>query len=133
MVDIAPYRGLRFITPKNSTNVSDKICPPYDVISPEERAALAKHSPVNLVQLELPAGEGAAKYTHAAGLLRSWKAKDVLQQDRVAAFYLLETTYRIKDAFAPTKRLKRYGVLTALRLETPGRGAVHPHEKTLPK
>jgi uncharacterized protein (DUF1015 family) len=29
--------------------------------------------------------------------------------------------------------MKRYGVLGGLRLETPGKGAVHPHEKTLPK
>ncbi len=133
MVDIAPFRALRYTVKKTKPDISAFICPPYDVISPDERQMLEKKSAVNIVQLELPAGEGAEKYSGAAAVLRSWKSRAVLQEDRTPSFYLLETTYRIADAFAPAQRLKRYGVLTGLRLETPGRGAVHPHEKTLPK
>jgi uncharacterized protein (DUF1015 family) len=133
MVDIAPFRALRFDAHKVKNDVSKFICPPYDVISPVERENIVKRSKCNVVQLEFPEGEGEAKYTRAAQVLEEWRACEVLQQDRSPAFYLLETTFRIKDAFAPQKSLKRYGVLTALRLETPGKGAVRPHEKTLPK
>lgn len=133
MVDIAPFHALRYSSVKKSTDISTSICPPYDVVSPEERAALAKRSAQNIIQLELPEGEGAAKYDAASTLLKKWQAENVLQTDRGASFYVIETTYKITDAFAPKSQLKRYGVLVALQLETPGRGRVRPHEKTLPK
>jgi uncharacterized protein (DUF1015 family) len=132
MVDIAPFNALRY-APKKSNDISAEICPPYDVISPAEREALAKRAPDNVVQLELPSDNGVDKYTSAANLLGAWRKKGVLADDTAPAFYLLETTYKIKDAFAPSSELKRYGVLVALKLETPGKGSIHPHEKTLPK
>ena len=134
MVDIAPFRALRYAPQgKSRSDISRFICPPYDVISPAEREALVKKSPSNVVQLELPVSQNGDKYAAAAALLRTWKAQALLQEDRASAFYLIETKYRIKDPFAPAKALKRYGIMSALRLETPGRGAVHPHERTLPK
>ena len=89
--------------------------------------------PDNVVRLELPEGDGEIKYNNARDLLKTWRANSVVEQDRIASFYVLETTYKIQDPFAPKAAMKRYGVLAALRLETPGRGAVRPHEKTLPK
>ncbi len=133
MVDIAPFRALRYAGGKKGNDISKVICPPYDVISSEERAALIDKSATNIVQVELPSGAGREKYANARELLRSWQEIDVLQKDREPAFYLLETSFQIKDAFAPGSRLKRYGVLVALHMETPGRGAIHPHERTLPK
>ena len=133
MVDIAPFRALRFATDKKKNDVTRNICPPYDVISPAERAAMGKRFPKNVIHIELPAGEGDDKYTNAARVLEDWRAEGVLKDDEEAAFYLLETVYKISDAFAPKTKLKRYGVLTGLKLETPGKGRVRPHEKTLPK
>ncbi len=133
MVDIAPFRALRSSVDKKSADVSSFICPPYDVISPHQRESLEAKFPTNVVQLELPKGMNGEKFSNAGKILNEWKANGVLQEDRMASFYLLETTFQIKDAFAPNKKLKRYGVFVALQLETPGKGAVHPHEKTLPK
>jgi uncharacterized protein (DUF1015 family) len=134
MVDIAPFRALRYAAQEKSTDISATICPPYDVISPAERETIVQHSPHNVIQLELPvAANGGNKYAHASQVLAQWRDEAVLQQDRQPAFYLLETTFRIEDAFAPQSQLKRYGLMAALRLETPGKGAVHPHERTLPK
>ena len=57
-----------------------------------------------------------------------------MQEDpRGTSHYLIETTFKIDDPFAPKQAQKRYGVMTALRIEAPGKGAVHPHEKTLSK
>jgi len=133
MVDIAPFKGLRRGGPKKYQNVSDFICGPYDVISPEQRAALVKRSSTNVVQLELPSGTGNLKYLNARRTYRRWLENEVVQQDRRASLYLLETIFRAKDPFAPKMKLKRYGVLSGLRLEFPGKGAVRPHERTLPK
>lgn len=133
MVDILPFRALRPSSGKKHAEVSDFICPPYDVIAPAERLDLVKKSATNVVQLELPEGNGDDKYTHAARILQTWKNQEVIQHDRRPSFYILETTYKIADPFAPKSAQKRYGVLVALRLEAPGKGAVKPHERTLPK
>ncbi len=133
MVDILPFRALRPSYGKKHADISDFICPPYDVIAPAERLELVKKSPTNVVQLELPEGDGDAKYANAAKLLQEWKNREVIQHDRRPSFYILETTYKIQDPFAPKSQQKRYGVLVALHLETPGKGSVKPHEKTLPK
>ncbi len=132
MVDVAPFRALRYV-PDNKSDISRFICPPYDVISPHERDAMGRKFPKNIIHLELPAGDGDDKYANAARILNDWRGTSLLQDDRQAAFYLLETTYKISDPFAPEGKLKRYGVITGLRLETPGKGRVKPHEKTLPK
>lgn len=133
MVDIYPFKALRPSVKKGATDISGFICPPYDVISEVERKALLKKSPVNVVRVELAEGEGDMRYANAAGALETWRENEVIQEDRNPSYYLLETTYRISDPFAPKTKLKRYGVMAALRLETPGKGAVRPHEKTLPK
>lgn len=132
MVDISPFRAFRYQTSRRKEDVSKYICPPYDVISPAGREKLVKKSENNVVRLELPL-EGGDAHESPGAIFTRWKEDEILQQDRVPSFYLLETTYRIKDAFAPRKELKRYGVLVGLKLEVPGKGAVLPHEKTLPK
>lgn len=132
MVDIAPFRAERPAS-KRGADISNFICPPYDVISPHQREAIEKKNPKNVVLLELPTGDESTKFGNAAQTLRKWRAEGFVQQDRVASHYLIETTFRINDPFAPKEALKRYGVMTALRIEAPGKGAVHPHEKTLSK
>jgi len=133
MVDIAPFKALRFATGKNSKDISKFICPPYDIISPRDKEKLKGKSKQNIVRVELPDGDGNGKYRNASRILEDWVGGGVLVQDRIPSFYLMETSYRIKDPFAPKNYQKRYGVMVALELETPGRGSVKPHEKTLPK
>jgi uncharacterized protein (DUF1015 family) len=132
MVDIAPFRALR-PTSKKGADISGFICPPYDVISPHQREAIEKKNPRNVVLLELPKGDESSKFANAGRILKKWRAQGLVQEDRVASHYLIETTFKIDDPFAPKQALKRYGVMTALRIEAPGKGAVHPHEKTLSK
>ncbi len=132
MVDIAPFRALR-PTSKKGADISSFICPPYDVISPHQREAIERKNPKNVVLLELPKGDEAAKFANAAKVLKQWRAQGYVQEDRVSSFYLIETTFKIDDPFAPKPAQKRYGVMTALKIEAPGKGAVKPHEKTLSK
>lgn len=133
MVEIHPFKALRRSGESKHLNASSFICPPYDVISEQMKRDLMSRHAENVVRLELPDGEGDARYRNAAETLGRWRDDGVVQQDRFPSYYLLETAYRVEDAFAPEKQLKRYGVLVALRLEAPGKGAVRPHEKTLSK
>src|SRR5205809_7389871 len=60
--------------------LSALICPPYDVISPEERRALEARSPRNFVHVELP-DEQPRGYARAAELLSAWVAEGALVAD----------------------------------------------------
>ena len=49
MAIVKAFNGIRY----SKENITNEICPPYDVISPEEKAQLKKKSKHNMVQLEL--------------------------------------------------------------------------------
>lgn len=52
MVEIAPFRGLRY-NPEKVGSLADVVIPPYDVISPTEQELFHQISPYNMVHLEL--------------------------------------------------------------------------------
>ena len=112
-----PFPAVRYAA--TAGNPSDLVAPPYDVIGPDERAALQARSPVNAVRLELPADGHAG----AAERFRAWLADGTLVRDPGPAFYL----YRMTVGGRSTT-----GVLGALGLEAPGRGIL-PHERTTAK
>ena len=47
MAIIKGFNGIRY----SKANITNEICPPYDVISPEEKTKLKKNSKYNMVQL----------------------------------------------------------------------------------
>ena len=65
MAIIYPFKALRYT--KKAGKLKNNICPPYDIISPEERKALTEKSVFNLVHLEKPEGEN--KYIEAQRIL----------------------------------------------------------------
>ena len=107
--------------------LSDLICPPYDVISPDQRARLEAKSAYNFVRAELPR-EDAGGYSNAAALLRAWCDKHVLRQDLPASLYVDDHEFSVAGA-----RITRREVFVALRLHELGEGVVLPHERTFPK
>ncbi|MGH8918715.1 MAG: DUF1015 family protein, partial [Actinomycetes bacterium] len=110
-------------------SLDDVVCPPYDVISEEERLALMQRSPYNVVRLELPRDEsGGDAYGGAARLLDSWRDGGVLHRDAAPAFYGHRMAFRDPSG-APRSTV---GVIGALGLEPPGQGIL-PHEETTPK
>ena len=65
MSTIKAFRGIRF----TKKNITDSICPPYDVISKEEKAKLKKKSKSNIVNVELPDSKGNRnKYVNASAI-----------------------------------------------------------------
>jgi uncharacterized protein (DUF1015 family) len=106
--------------------LSDLICPPYDVISTEERARLEARNERNVVRIELP-DPTPAGYTSAAELLKRWQGERALVADPPSV-YLHEHRFALGGA-----RATRRGVFVALRLHEPSDGVVLPHELTFPK
>ena len=59
MAEIQPFRGLRFT--EKAGDIGALTCPPYDIISEEQRQAYLQGNPCNVIRLELPReGEDAA-------------------------------------------------------------------------
>ena len=131
MPELSPFRGIRYAS---VDELKDLVCPPYDVISPEEQARLYERHRHNAIRFELPRAERDdepkdARYKRANRLLHEWLDAGTLVQDDVAAFYI----YR-QDFVAPNGARRHVtGVTGALRLEEFGdAGGVLPHERTMP-
>jgi len=128
MVNIAPFKALRYRN--GGPDLSRLVCPPYDVISESEQHDLSGLSPHNFVHVELPLGDPLARAESAAACLNRWKHEKVLEKDDTPAFYILESTFKAPGG---EKLYRRVGFFCALGLEEPGKGSIHPHERTLPK
>lgn len=106
------------------------LAPPYDVVGPLERAALASRSPYNAIHVELPeADEGTDPYRAAAARLGAWASEGILLRETEPKLYGYRMSYSGQDGSSRSTT----GVLGALALEEPGKGDVLPHERTLPK
>ena len=126
MAEVRAFRAIRY-DERVAGPLSDLICPPYDVISPDQRARLEARSPYNFVRVELPQDD-ASGYASAAGLLRAWREKHVVRQDLPASLYVDDHDFSVAGVKAT-----RRGVFVALRLHELGEGVVLPHERTFPK
>jgi uncharacterized protein (DUF1015 family) len=105
-------------------DLTDLACPPYDVISLEQRAALLARHDRNAVRLELP--DAPDPHAAAAETLAAWLADGTLaRRDEERAYYYAHATRRQPDD--PTVQ----GVLARLRLEPFG-ADVRAHEHTMP-
>ncbi len=123
MPQLQAFVGLR-PDPAVTGALDEVVCPPYDIITEEERLRLLDRSPFNVVRLELPNG----RYHEAAKLLAEWESNGALAWEEHPALYGYRMTYRTADG----KPRQTLGVIGALVLEAPGRGIL-PHEQTTPK
>ena len=127
MAAVLPFRPLRFASTTPHA-LGAQIAPPYDVIDAAMRQTLAARDPHNVVLLDLPEGEGDAKYTHAAQLLADWTAQGVLARDPEPAFFTYEQRF---ESPVDGKSRTRRGFFAAVRLEPYDQSVILPHERTL--
>ena len=123
MAIVRPFKGVRYNT--EQVLLKNVITPPYDVITPEMRAAYVAKSPYNVALIDLPVG-GDDRYAVAGNLYRKWKDEGILVKDKEKSFYLYEQVYEYGG-----KTYVRSGFVGALKLSEFGKGQVFPHEKTL--
>jgi uncharacterized protein (DUF1015 family) len=126
VADVRAFRALRY-DERVAGPLSKLICPPYDVISAEMKAALETRDPRNFVRVELPRSDSTG-YSAAAALLRDWRTEGALARDLPTALYVHDHSFTIGGA-----RATRRGVFVALRLHPLDEGVVLPHEHTFPK
>jgi uncharacterized protein (DUF1015 family) len=118
-----PFAAVRYASPDG--DLSALVAPPYDVISPDDRARLVDKDEHNAVRIELPAEEGGRdRYEVAASLWRQWQDEGVLFTDDAPAFYAYRMTFDGRQTL---------GVLGALELSRPGEAGILPHERTTSK
>ena len=110
-----------------AASLARRLAPPYDVISPAQRAELASQDPANIVHVDLPlASSGGDPYPVAAALLAAWRAEGTIVREGGPSAYVLRTTARLPDGSVRA----RTGAFLALSAEPFTAGRVLPHEKT---
>ena len=95
MPQLMPFRGLRYTAAAGP--LSDLLAPPYDVISPSQKAALDSRSPYNAIHLEF-SNAGADPYATVAGELHDWEANGVLARDPAPMLYVYEQRFTERGA-----------------------------------
>ena len=104
-------------------DLTDVVCPPFDVIGERDRAALLERDERNAVRLELSAAPDP--YGTAASELARWRGDGTLAlQPEPRAYYYAHAT-----SSAPN-RLSVHGIAVRVLLESWG-ARVRPHERTL--
>lgn len=124
MATVKGFKGLRF----RNGDLNTLVCPPYDIISEEQRQEFINTNPHNIIRLELPAGTVEEKYKNAGKTLQEWLASGVLAQDEKDGIYVYEMEF---SAHGEKKRVK--GFVSLVKLEEFSKGIVLPHEETLSK
>jgi uncharacterized protein (DUF1015 family) len=120
----APFHGERYADP---ARLGRRLAPPYDVISPAQRAELAAQDPCNIVRIDLPVGAaGADPYREAALLLERWRRSGEIVRDAEPSAYVLRTSTRLPGGSVR----ERTGVFLAVAAEPFSRGRIRPHERT---
>lgn len=132
MAIIKEFNGLLY-NKNRIDDISRVVCPPYDVISPEEQEAFYANSPYNIVRIELgkinPSDNNKNNvYKRARSYLENWLNEGVLIYDTEPSFYLYAQEFDHDG-----KKYLRPGIVAAVQLEDYETKVILPHEKTLPK
>lgn len=132
MAEIKPFKGIRY-NRQIIDDLSKVVCPPYDVISPEDRIYYHALHPHNYIRLVL--GEDLEtdtqhdnRFTRAARYLNEWLSEGILIQDSEPAIYVYQQEFYLESK----KRTVR-GFTCAVRLHEYSEGVILPHENTLAK
>ena len=120
MAEVKAFRAERYEETKAGP-LEQLVAPPYDVISPQERAQYLARSPYNVVHLTLPDDE-----QQAGRELAEWRQRGVLARDGEPSYWFLSQDYTGPDGV----RRRRTGLVASLRAEPYEQGVVLPHERT---
>ena len=129
MTQIQPFKAIRYNT-KDTTDISARVAPPYDVIGDSLHAELSARDEHNIVRIDLPhmppktLGPPEA-YGRSAQLLKQWISQGVLTQDSSPALYYYQQAFTIGQTTHT-----RCAFFTRVKLEELGSGSVKPHEQT---
>lgn len=121
-----PFKATRYNARK--INLTNTVCPPYDVIDEDLADKLVKQSKYNSIHLSFNVREkhGKDKYAHISKLIQQWKKQNILIRDNKPAFYYLEEKFKWKG-----KTKTRSGIFALVPVKN--NKFVIPHEKVFPE
>jgi len=128
-MEVSPFKGICY----NQGIVGDLahiLCPPYDVITPEQQKIYYEESNYNAIRLEFPAENlelTGDRYQGAAITFQQWLKDRVLQLASVCSYYLHNHHFE----YSGEKKVRR-GLIARVKLRPWGSG-IYPHEETFPK
>ncbi len=128
-MEVFPFRGIRY-SPSRVGDLGRVLCPPYDVITEEQRKLYYQRSLYNAIRLELPAESqqpAGDRYQVAAITFRQWLKGGILAIDEIPGFYLHDHYFE----YLGEKKIRR-GLIARVRLRPWGDG-IYPHEPTFSK
>lgn len=125
MAEIKPFKALRFT--KKAGLPEQLCCPPYDIISEQQRRDYIKRNANNIIRLELP-GTNEDSYDKAGAILKSWLDDGIVAVDEKPALYIYSESFTVKG-----KEYSFKGFICRVKLEEFSAGVVLPHEETLSK
>jgi len=136
MPHVYPFRAVQYANAprsEGSSDLSDLIAPPYDVLDAQSKAALLKKHPRNVVGIDLPhipakeLGPPAA-YETAAASFRSWLADGNMTRRTTPAMFVYRETFQFGG-----KHHQRTGMactIDTLPFGPRQGGGILPHEET---
>ncbi len=129
---VHPFRA-RMYSEDAGVDLTARIAPPYDVVSPSLRAELLARDSHNAVALELPDGPldptlPGNRYETGTATWGAWYSEGILVDDVSPAIYVLEQEWT--HGGVPRRRR---AFIAAVRLHPFSEKVVLPHERTLPK
>ena len=127
---VIPFQGLRYNATKVE-GIENVIAPPYDVIKPEERAALEARHPANIIRLILSQpqnndSDADNQYTRAAARMNQWASDGILVRDTTPGYYIYDQSFSAPDG----KNYTRRALIALVKLEPFENRVILPHEKT---
>jgi len=125
MATIKPFKALRFT--EKAGGIDTLVCPPYDIISEEQRLSYIAANENNVIRLELPK-DGADVYAQAGDVLKKWTDDGILKCDGEDALYIYEIIFKNKGESISLK-----GFICRVKLHEFSEGIILPHEETLSK
>lgn len=132
MAEVRSFKAVYYNTSVVS-NLSDTICPPYDIINPQLEEELYQRSQYNFVRIEhnrqFPQDSYIDnRYTRSAAKLKQWFEQKVLITDKTPAIYVHDHYFSNQD-----KNYRRRGLIVRVKIEEWHKNIIRPHEGTLTK
>lgn len=129
MSTIKPFKAV-FYNPEKITDFNKVVCPPYDVISEEERENYLNLSPFNFIQIDLGKDKPVDdrinnKYTRSKEIFEGWLAKGIMVQDETPCLYFYRQDYKVFG-----QNYSRLGFISIMELPDEKDSRIYPHENT---
>src|SRR3989338_707873 len=129
MAEIKPFKAVHYNSEKVK-HLAKVVCPPYDIISPEDQDTYYNRSEYNFIRIHLSKSkpkddEHSNKYTRAKETFEEWLKNGILIEDDRPCIYFYKQEYAVRG-----EKYTRLGFISLMKLPDEEKSKVFPHENT---